>query len=839
MVRSPVFGEWVRRRRIALGLTQAALADQIACSLSLVRKIERGERTLPPAMLPQVLDLLQATPAEQAAFLPESTVPLPASRAVVINPPRSRPPGAIPAPPNPLLGREALLAAIQRHLLRDGTRLLTLLGPPGVGKTRLAQHAALNVRPLFDDHVVYLALASLSEPAQLLPALARALALTEQPGTSLLNQLADRLYHQSTLLILDNFEHLLASAHDVAELLALCPQLQVIATSRAPLRLRAERLLAVEPLGLPATDQAEAIVQAPSVQLFAERAGAVCPSFKLAEAASEVATICRRLDGLPLAIELAAARCYRFSPAELVAQLSPLLSALTEGPHDLPERQRTLHSAIMWSYQLLDPTTRQIFHRLGVFEGGWTRHAAQAINGSMPIAQALPQLVEQQLVKVKDDRYEFLETLRAFAFEQLSASGELATQQARHAAFFVKLAEQAEVALDGPELQTWLVHLDAELPNLRAAYTWSLAHDGGLAGLRISTALFAYWRTRGLFSEGRRWLEPLVAHPPPGHLDLQARANYATSFLISQQSDTSCYAYLDQAIALFRACDNPTGLARSLNLAGILARIPGKYAQSVELHQQSLALARSTSDAFLLSTILNNLGMTYVAQGNYPNAITCFHDTMTYARACGNHVRIAGTLINLGNALRLQCAYTQAEATFQQGLVLAEQIGIPEIIAESQDGLGLIALASGDYPQAMQLLTQSLNAYEAQGLVFAIVRVRRNLGYLALQQGDATAAERWFRASMQNAHLSGLADIAIHAIAGLALLAAQWGNVPEAARLLGAAEHLQRFYELGTEPNDLHVRVQVRTLIASHPTWQADYAAGSIMSLAQVLAEYT
>jgi predicted ATPase/transcriptional regulator with XRE-family HTH domain len=838
----PAFGEWVRRRRKALGLTQAALAEHIACSLSLVRKIERGERTLPQAILPQLLDRLGADAAERAAFLPvvAAAVPAEAEAAppVTADPPRLRPPGAVPAPPNRLIGREAVLAAIQRRLLRDGTRLLTLLGPPGVGKTRLAQQTALNLAPLFTECVCYLALAPLSEPSLLLPALARALALNEQPGRPLLDQIADGLHQQPALLILDNCEHLLAIARPVAELLELCAQLQIIATSRAPLRLRAEQLFVVEPLGLPLVSQPAALAQAPAVQLFADRARAVRPNFRLAASAAAVATICRRLDGLPLALELAAARCYRFTPAELLAQLSPLLPALTDGPHDLPERQRTLSSAIAWSYQLLDHAARQIFSALGVFEGGWTLEAAGALCPGAQVAPTLEQLVEQQLVQRKEGRYELLETLRAFALEQLSASGELAAQQARHAAYFVAMAEEAAAGLEGSAQQSWLARIDADLVNLRAARSWSLAHDGGLIGLRISTALFVYWYTRGLFSEGRRWLEPLLEGLAPGDLELRARATFATSFLASQQSDTSCYAWLDQATELYRACGNARGLARCLNLAGILARVPGQYAQSVDLHQQSLALTLPTGEAFLLANILNNLGMTYAIQGQYCDAISSFREAVSYAHACGNQVRVAGTLANLGDALRLQNEHAQAEATFQQALALAEQIGLPEIIAEAQDGLGLLALARGDDAQAAQLLQQSLTAYEAQGLVFAIVRVRRNLGYLALQQSDAGAAERWFRASMDQAHLPGLADIVIHALAGLALLAAQRGDLAEAARLLGLVEHLHSYYELRPEPNDSLVRAQVRALVTADPYMLTNYMSGAVASLAEVVAAY-
>jgi tetratricopeptide (TPR) repeat protein len=606
------------------------------------------------------------------------------------------------------------------------------------------------------------------------------------------------------------------------------------------LRLRAERLYAVEPLGLPADDQPQAITDAPAVQLFTDRASAVHPQFQLAPVTATVAAICRRLDGLPLAIELAAARCDRFTPAEVLAQLTALLLTLTDGPHDLPERQRTLQQAIAWSYQLLDPVTRTIFNRLGVCEGSWTLTTASELCPGMPIRTTLDHLVEQQLVQFKDDRYELLETLRAFALEQLRASDELAEQQARHAAYFVALAEQAEAALDGTAQHIWMEQIDAELPNFRAAYAWSLAHDNGLIALRISTALFAYWRMRSLFSEGRRWLEPLLTEAPPGDLALRARATYAISFLVSQQSDTSCYAWLEQATVLNRACGNALGLARCLNLAGIFARVPGTYAQSVELHQQSLALAQPLNDVFLLSSILNNLGMTYAIQGNYAAAISSFHAAISYARTCGNTVRIAGTLANLGDVLRQQGAYVQAADAYQQALALAEPLGLPEIIAEAHDGLGMIALAQGDLRHADTLLQQSYAAYTAQGLVFAIVRVRRNLGYLALQQGDAVAAERWFRACMDIDldALPGLSDMAIHALAGLALLKAQRGNLPAAAHLLGTVDQMQHFYELRSEPHDQHIRAQVRTLIAADPHMQDHYTAGTQIRLADALTAW-
>jgi predicted ATPase len=827
MLTNNAFGSWLQQRRRTAGWTQRELAERLGYSLSLVRKLEHGERRPPPDLLDRLRDLFAVDSAEYAAivgqFAAHSTPPL-------------RPPGAVPAPPNPLIGRTADLRAVQRSLSRRDARLLTIIGPPGVGKTRLAQHVAANLEPLYAGRVHYISLAPLSAPEQLLPALAQVLELSEQAQRPLLTQISDMLYGTPRLLVFDNFEHMLAAAAALAELLMACPQLQILATSRAPLRLRAEQLYPLAPLSLPSEQHPDHIAQSAAVQLFVDRARALVPTFALQPVATTVAAICTRLDGLPLAIELAAARSDRFTPEALLNRLTPLLPHLNDGPRDLPERQRTLQNAIAWSYALLTPAAQAVFRRLGIFVGGCDLLAAQALCTTPTLEVQLQHLGEQQLIQIRNGRYLLLETLRAFALEQLEAAGELAEAQADHAAYFVELAVTAEHALEGTEQQYWLSRIDAERANFRAARTWSLAHDGGLSGLRISTALYPFWWIRGLYGEGRRWIEPLLTDVAAADSRLLGRAYYAASYLASQQSDLQCYDLLDTALAHFRTINDERGIARCLNLWGIFRRVPGRLPESVALYEESLALLRNYNEPMLLSTVLNNLGMTLAALGDYGNAIARFREAIACARDYGNHVRATGILPNLADALRMYGERDQAYACFHEALELGKAFGMEEIIAEAYDGLGMIALADGDPETADRLLNQSLTMYTEMGLLFAIVRVNRNLGYLALQRNHPDAARRAFHGALHPQSLPGLADIAAHALAGLALIAARTGIPAEAARLQGIVDALHSRYPLRPEPLDTEVQHETRTLAAEHPVWAAAYAAGCATPESAILA---
>jgi predicted ATPase/transcriptional regulator with XRE-family HTH domain len=500
---APPFGTWLKQRRKRLGMTQNDLAQHVRYSLATVRKIEAGK--LHPSR-------------EMAAALAECLAVAPEDRAVFIEFARGVEPRrhlhSLPASATTLIGRDEDAAYIRHLLARDdpstpsagqAVRLLTLVGPPGVGKTRLALHAARELQSSFTHGACFVSLAPIADPQLVPSAIAIALGVRERPEQPVLEDVKQYLSPKQLLLALDNFEHLLEAAAVVAELLGVAPRLKVIATSRAPLRLSAEHLFDVLPLSLP-----------PATELFTQRAQAVKPGFALTDAnRSAVSDICNRVDRLPLAIELAAARVRQWTPQTLLAKLSPSplrgdgrgegLALLTGGGRDLPQRQQTLRDTIEWSYRLLTADEQRLLRHLGVFVGGaeaeQIAHATPLPAGEGEgVRASLESLIDKNLLRAEEQpdgalRYSLLELIREFALEQLTAHGELAMAQRRHAEAFAALAEQSWVPLRDHRQQQWIKRLQRENANVEAALKWSFGPDGDAAvGCHLVSRIQLLWR---------------------------------------------------------------------------------------------------------------------------------------------------------------------------------------------------------------------------------------------------------------------------------------------------------------------------------------------------------
>ncbi len=574
----------------------------------------------------------------------------------------------VPVQPTTLIGRAREVTDVRHRLLR--VRMLSLTGPPGVGKTRLALAVAADLRDDFQDGVVFVDLAPIGAAASVVPAVAQAVGVREAPGQSLLTRLKAHLADRQLLLVLDNLEHVLDVAPQLADILGSCPAVKMLVTSRSPLRVSWEHEYLVPALPVPPLDPVppvDMLVAVPAVALFIERAKTVSQDLAVTERnARAIAEICARLDGLPLAIELAAARAKFLSPDTILSRLQRRLQLLTGGGRDAPERHHTLRRAIGWSYDLLDEAERALLRRLAVFVGGATLPAVEAVcpppPAGEPVIDVLGSLVDKSLVWRSDaggeTRYRLLETIREFALEQMQAAVESRSARFRHAQFYATLAETADAQLSGPDQSSWLERLEVEHDNLRAALQWTIDAGETETGLRLGSALGRFWERHGYSTEGRTWLGALLAVPPLDATALRGRA---------------------------------------INIAGNLARAQGDYATAEAMYRDSLAIRETLGDRRGVSASLNNLGVAAKDQGDYVTARTYFERSLAVKRELGDQRGIALTLSNLGLALKSQGHVADAERSLTESLQAFAALPDPWGVALAVSNLGAAANARGDY----------------------------------------------------------------------------------------------------------------------------------------------
>ena len=526
----------------------------------------------------------------------------------------------LPAPVEPLIGRDAEAIALRDLLTDQDVRLVTLTGPGGIGKTRLAQHVAAELGDHFPHGVFFVPLASLADPDLVITTIVRVLGLADAGARPLAARLDEYARDRALLLVRDNFEHVLSAALAVADLLAAATRIKLLVTSRAVLRLRGEHVVALSGLALPDADRPTRVadlVQHGATRLFVDRAAAASSEFAVAEAsAPAIAAVCRRLDGVPLAIELAATRARLLSPAVLLAHLESALGALpllVGGARDLPARQQTLRGAIGWSYDLLDPDERRLFQRLAVFDGGCTPEAVEALyerlgDGPFDALPGLGALVDQSLLRREQPpgsgetavavlHFRMLETIRAFALERLAVSVEAAAVRRAHAQYYLALAEDAASNLTTGAQAFWLERLDLEQENLRAALTWSLDEGEVETALRLGGALWRFWYTRGYLSEGRHWLDRALTADAGAPTLARARALAGAGILACYQSDQAAAVTLcGESRAICRALGDRAGVAAALNGLALAARMGGDYPAARASASEALAIMRELGD---------------------------------------------------------------------------------------------------------------------------------------------------------------------------------------------------------------------------------------------------
>jgi predicted ATPase/serine/threonine protein kinase len=640
-------------------------------------------------------------------------------------------PANIPVQRTGFVGREKEVTAATELLLSKDVRLVTVTGPGGIGKTRLAVEVASGLAESFPGGIHFVPLSSLCDPGLITSVIVQTLGIREAGGQSpfeiLKKNLQDSL-RAPMLFVLDNFEHLMDAAPTVAELLVMGPNLKILVTSRAALHVYGEHEFPVPALAVPdskSIPSLEVLAQFPAVALFVQRAAAAKPDFKLnRENAPAVIEICARLDGLPLAIELAAARVKVLSPSALLARLASRLQLLTGGSRDLPQRQQTLRAAIDWSYDLLSAAEQKLFRRLAVFVGGCTLEGAEAACDTnsdldLDLLDGMASMVDKSLAQqaeqaTGESRFVLLETIREYALEKLEASGEKAVTKRAHAAYCLVLAEEGATEQGSAETAVWLERFALEHNNFRAALGWLTETGDAEWGLRLGTALFRFWETREYLAEGRDSLGKLLRmEGAAAPTKARARALFAAGVLTGEQGDyASAIGLIRESRDIARKLHDNQGVAVSLNALGVLARDQGDVAAARSLFEESLAVWRDVGDLKAVARSLSNLANVVKLQSDYSRARSLYDECLSIFRGLGDRTGVAWSLNYQGDAARDQGDSAAARTLYERALAIFYELGDRWGIAGTLADLGNLAREQGDFATAQSLYRESLKIFQ-------------------------------------------------------------------------------------------------------------------------------
>jgi non-specific serine/threonine protein kinase len=764
-------------------------------------------------------------------------------------------------PPTPLLGREREVAEVGSLLQVEAVRLVTLTGPAGVGKTRLALEVGAEVADAFVDGVWFISLAPVADPELVAPTIAHTIGLQDAGRQSVGERLREWLQSRRVLLLLDNCEQVLAAAQEVAELLAGAPGLHILATSRAPLRLRGEQEYLVSPLPLPpplslllpaelvSTAHGQAfqverwLLEAPAIALFVARARAISPNFALtAQTVEAIADICARLDGLPLAIELAAARVRLLSPVQLLARLEPRLPLLAGGARDLEARQQTMRAAISWSEALLAPAEQRLLRRLSVFAGGFTLGAVEAVcaapEGAAPlgadILEGLEALVNQSLVQPQqwrvdgtgdarqgdhEKRFRLLYVIREYALEQLETCRDEVNTEAEalrraHARYCLNLVEGRELAMYGPDAVAWMNRLEQEYDNFQAALSWARERGEMELGLRLAAALVPFWDAKGYLREGRGWLDALLVQP----LDVDMPPSGTDSWITSISTMTRAKALLG---------------------VGMFARRAGEYEQARNALEASLGLSADQRPEWIAALALGQLGHLARRQGNLEQATAYIKKGLALLQMSGEPV--AGIFLSdLGHIAQMRGDLEQAIIYLEESLTLARRVGADFWAGFPLAGLAQVALLRGNLDQSAAYFAESLAICRRVGSDLWAGFQLFGLSHIARLQGDLAGATRLAHEQLTMWRGLGVPRYLARCLESIGLIAAVAKRGTQAARLLGAAEALRATVGELQAP---HWQAEIEREIAcarealGESQWSAAFAAGRSLSLEEAVAE--
>jgi predicted ATPase/transcriptional regulator with XRE-family HTH domain len=755
------FGGLLRRARLAAGLTQEALAEQSGVSAKAVSELERNAARTPRFATVTLLANVLGLDARQHAELVAAARPGTASWAEAGTATEASLRRMMPQPLTPLIGRAGVAAAVVEILSRGDIRLLTLTGPGGVGKTRLAIEVAQRMAVGLPDGAVFVDLAPLRDPALVLRAIADAVGVEEHGTIPLQDRLEVALQFKRMLLLLDNVEHVLPARDGILALLEACPHLMVLATSRVALHLRAGREYPIAPLAVPdPSDPPELLARSSAVELFLERAAAAGADLALdADTAPVVGEICRRLEGLPLAVELAAARLRLLPPPVLLARLERQLPLLVGGAHDLPARQKTMRDTIAWSHDLLEEGARSLFSQLCVFVGGCTLEAAAAVcvteGEESVLVQRVTALVDASLLHVQglgagasDDpeegpRLVMLEPVREFGVERLGEREDAEILRQLHTAHHLALAEAAAVGLEGPEVTSCLARLEREHENLRAALAWSLGQDDGATAVRLAAALWRFWMQRGHLTEGRRWVRAALDKPGVEESATSASIDAligAAVLAIAQGSHEEAATRCARALALARSRGEVMDVVAALNTSALLAREQDRYDDATQGHQAALALAQAAGDRAAEADARLGLAFTAMLTGDTARATSLAEECLALVRELGDALRLAKALDLRGWLAVNAGAHQEAEKILAEVLALARTLGDTGQAADALFSLGSLALMQGDHARSASLFEESLALNRDRGDESRLTRDLSGLGAALLNLGELVRA---------------------------------------------------------------------------------------------------